>query len=541
MQRRIVIALFLMSLLLITQIVSAQDGNLLRDGGMDGAYTARGRVDFNIPADWSVWYADSPRSEAWMNLQPVAFPHNGPSPSPQGGAHALNMNKGYATFTAAIYQQATVPDKANVVASAWAYLKTCNLAPGFDNCGSAVESGAFTRIGVDPTGGTDPNSPNIVWSGNSQPHDRWEQMSVSATASGTTVTVFIYVTQRWPSDLNNVYFDSASLTVGGAGGPAPAGGQAAAPPPPQTVPFVVAQGEQEDGSIVHTVQSGDTIDSIAVAYGVTRQDIMALNNISDPRIIQVGQRLTIRAASGDQTDAAATEEPATTPETGDNAEASVSDTSNASDAPAQESSETPDEAASDTEPASGAAPVFDAAALPPAPVRSASNGDVSPALDPSATGGQVCVLMFDDANQNRLQDADETLLSGGSVIVVESGNAVAEHETDGSEPFCFTDLAAGDYVASVAAPQGYGLTTPDQLSLRVTSGSMVTVAVGAAENAQAPAPPPADSVAPITEPVSTTPAQSSNPILDNLGLIALGAGAIALLVGGGITLALRRR
>ncbi|MCA9911613.1 MAG: LysM peptidoglycan-binding domain-containing protein, partial [Anaerolineae bacterium] len=369
MQRRIVIALFLMSLLLITQIVSAQDANLLRDGGMDGAYTARGRVDFNIPADWGVWYADSPRSEAWMNLQPVAFPHNGPAPDPQSGARVLNMNKGYATFTAAIYQQATVPENANVVASAWAYLKTCNLAPGFDNCGSAVESGAFTRIGVDPTGGTDPNSPNIVWSGNSQPHDRWEQMSVSATAAGATVTVFIYVTQRWPSDLNNVYFDSASLTVGGAGGPAPEGGQAVAPPAPQTVPFVVAQGEQEDGSIVHTVQSGDTIDSIAVAYGVTRQDIMALNNISDPRIIQIGQRLTIRAATGDQTEAVATEEPDATTETGDNAEASVSDASNDSETPPQNTSGTPDETRSDTEPTSESAPVFDVAAMPPAPVR----------------------------------------------------------------------------------------------------------------------------------------------------------------------------
>src|SRR5690606_15533200 len=34
-------------------------------------------------------------------------------------------------------------------------------------------------------------------------------------------------------------------------------------------------------------------DSIAFAYGVSRQQIMDLNNIVDPRIISVGQRLTI--------------------------------------------------------------------------------------------------------------------------------------------------------------------------------------------------------------------------------------------------------
>jgi len=546
MQRRIAIALFLMSLLLITQVVGAQDGNLLRDGGMEGSYTQRGRADFNIPADWSVWYAQSPHTEDWMNLQPVAFPHNGPSPDPQSGSRALNMNKGYATFTAAVYQQVAVPADENVVASAWSYLKTCNLAPGFDNCGSAVESGAYTRIGVDPTGGTDPNSPSIIWSGNSQPHDRWEQISVSATAAGGSVTVFLYVTQRWPSDLNNVYFDTASLTVGGAGGSSPAGSPAATPVP-QTVPFVVAQGERDDGSIVHTVQSGDTLDSIAVAYGVTRQDIMALNNITDPRIIQIGQQLIIRPPTDEQADADATEEPAATDESapdetvvGDETTAPEEGAPETTDEPAASSEET-DVAPTDSEAASESAPVFDIAALPPAPVRSASNGAVQPAVDPSEESGQVCVLMFDDANQNRLQDADEALLSGGSVILVQDGNAVAEHETDGTEPFCFSDLAPGDYVASVAAPEGYGLTTPDQLSLRVTSGSAVTVALGAAENVEPLAPPPADANVPLTEDTAEMTAQAANPILDNLGLIALGAGALALVVGGGITLALRRR
>ncbi|MBE0690358.1 MAG: LysM peptidoglycan-binding domain-containing protein [Anaerolineae bacterium] len=537
MQRRIVIALFLMSLLLITQIVGAQDaGNLLRDGGMEGSYTARGRVDFNIPADWSVWYAEAPRSEAWMNLQPVAFPHNGPGPDPQSGSRAVNMNRGYGTFTASIYQQVAVPNNANLIASAWSYLKTCNLAPGFDNCGSAVESGAFTRIGIDPTGGTDPNSPNIVWSGNSQPHDRWEQMTASATAAGESATVFLYVTQRWPSDLNNVYFDSASLTVGGAGGSSPAGSPAATPVP-QTVPFVVAQGEREDGSFVHLVQSGDTLDSIAVAYGVTRQDIMALNNITDPRIIQIGQELMIRPPTDEQANVDATEEPVA-------ADESVTDEAVVGDEtapPAEGTPETTDETEPASETAGEPAPALDIAALPPAPVRSSSNGAVQPALDPSEAGGQVCVLMFDDANQNRLQDADEPLLSGGSIILVQAGDAVAEHETDGTEPFCFSALAAGDYIASVAAPEGYGLTTPDQLSLRVTSGAAVTVALGAAENVQPLAPPPVDASAPLTEDISEVAPRTSNPILDNLGLIALGAGTLALLVGGGITFALRRR
>ena len=98
--------------------------------------------------------------------------------------------------------------------------------------------------------------------------------------------------------LNNTYWDDASLSVGGSGGVAAA--QPGAPTPQPTsaaaVPFVNAQGQRADGSVVHTVEAGDTLDSIAFAYGVTRADLLALNNIADPRIIQIGQQIIVKAA-----------------------------------------------------------------------------------------------------------------------------------------------------------------------------------------------------------------------------------------------------
>src|SRR5690606_30816041 len=45
--------------------------------------------------------------------------------------------------------------------------------------------------------------------------------------------------------------------------------------------------------------AGDTIDSIAVAYGLTRDQLLALNPLANPRIIQIGQQLTVRAATGE--------------------------------------------------------------------------------------------------------------------------------------------------------------------------------------------------------------------------------------------------
>ncbi len=47
------------------------------------------------------------------------------------------------------------------------------------------------------------------------------------------------------------------------------------------------------GQVVYTVQRGDTLYSIARKYGVRAQAIQALNGITDPNKISVGQRLLI--------------------------------------------------------------------------------------------------------------------------------------------------------------------------------------------------------------------------------------------------------
>ena len=43
----------------------------------------------------------------------------------------------------------------------------------------------------------------------------------------------------------------------------------------------------------HTIKEGETLSSIAAAYGVSQEDLQKLNNIDDPNSIQVGQELLI--------------------------------------------------------------------------------------------------------------------------------------------------------------------------------------------------------------------------------------------------------
>ena len=48
-------------------------------------------------------------------------------------------------------------------------------------------------------------------------------------------------------------------------------------------------------------------------------------------------------------------------------------------------------------------------------------------------------------------------------------------------------------MVEAAAPDGYGLTTPDQLRVQAYAGAQINVAFGAAQGVQTVAPPPADS------------------------------------------------
>jgi LysM repeat protein len=601
------LVLLLVAVFVVAPSTMAQGGNLLQDPGFEGEYTNRGRADLNVPAPWGLWFTDSPHNENWQNLEPVAFPHNGPGPNPHGGARAFNFNRGFATFTAAIYQQVSVPDGSNVTGSAWAHLRTCNIPDGSENCGSAVESGAYTRVGIDPNGGSNPYDSDVVWSPSVMPHDRWEQVTVSATATGGTVTLFLFVTQEWPSEINNVYWDDSSLSIGGAGGaaaPPVSGGTPGAtvpPPPPAEVGFVVAQTPQADGSIIHTVQAGDTIDSIAVAYGLTRDQLLALNPLANPRIIQIGQQLTVRAATGESTAEATAEalENSTPAASGSAAPTLPAATATSAIGPSvyfvqpgdtldsiafahgltradlmalnnitdpriiqigqqlllrpEETPEVTPEATPDADSTSVALAEITDEPLPllpeeaaTAPVVSVASGEVLPAIDPAAGTASVCVLLFRDDNQNRLQEAGETPLAEGTITLLLDGEAVDEYNTDGvGEPYCFDDLAAGDYVAAATAPDGYGLTTPAQLRVRAAAGSDVTLAFGAVEGIPPEATPLADSSALPTDAAGveeeTQAASSTNPLNDNLGLIIFGAAGVVLVVGAGASLALRRR
>jgi murein DD-endopeptidase MepM/ murein hydrolase activator NlpD len=544
------LALFLLFTLMGTPGVSAQDAsNLLINGGLEedtfGSYTGRrgGEFPIYLPSGWNYWMAGTTGERYNRGDKTTIQPHPGPGPSPREGRRAVDVDCGFFTCTVALYQQVgNITPNTNVQASAFATLHACDLAKDSkgniiaSDCGSAVESGAQTRIGIDPNGGADPNDSDIVWSGFIAPHiqNGWQPMSVSATATGTTVTLFLYSTQASFADINKTYWDQVVLSGGGAGGAA-AGAATPVPTAPPFVPFVVTQGEQPDGSIVHTVQAGDTIDSIAYAYGVSRTDIMQLNNIKDPRIIQLGQKLLIKPAPGGADNANET------PEATSEAQATTESGLPVIGAVPQATEEVQSEVPTEQAPVQVQPTVQSSNPEATAPVVVANAG----ALDPASTTASVCVLLFNDADQNRIQEQGEDLLKGGTISIQDSTAAVGTYETDGtSEPHCFEELPAGEYTAAVTAPDGYGLTTPNQLRLLVNPGTVVNLSFGAAQGVQAAPIPTSDSAAPVAQTVTeeTAPQRSlADQLLSISGLIVFGLAAVVLLGGVGVALFMRRR
>ena len=88
-----------------------------------------------------------------------------------------------------------------------------NICPTGDKSNNPAPM--HTRVGIDPTGGTNPWAASVVWSAEREAYDQWTLFQVDATAQNSTVTVFTYSYADWFDSVfrihNDVYIDDASL------------------------------------------------------------------------------------------------------------------------------------------------------------------------------------------------------------------------------------------------------------------------------------------------------------------------------------------
>jgi LysM repeat protein len=408
------------------------------------------QYSFAFAPGWGGWQTRSPSTASWMNAEPIAYPHTG-NYKYEGNA-AQNIGRGSATITVAAYQTVNnVAEGTTLKFDVWVFQ---------DNSSSADPR---TRVGIGSNVNNNPLAADITWSDWMRAVRSWQNVEVTATVPAGNVTVFIYSTQSQPNDPNKLYYDDAELKAVGQGTPNVGSNNENATPRPTSTPrpvfaaFVNPQGADDAGRIEHVVQSGDTLAAIAVAYGVPLSEILELNNLPRGAVLQIGQTILVKEASDEPVPEAEATEAADdsssedafgtpTPEVADSASAGFA-------------SPTPQEVAVNptssepTEPPTATPVPPTPTDAPPAPVNEGANAD------PLALDTAVCVLMFNDSNQNNIRDANEGLLGSGIITLrAENSSAVQEYVTTGeTEPYCYLDLEPGDYNVSAIAPDGYGL------------------------------------------------------------------------------------
>lgn len=287
------------------------------------------------------------------------------------------------------------------------------------------------KVGIDPTGGRNPWSSDIVWSGEQDYFDQFGYYQVTAVARANRVTVFTYSRPDVDNKHNDIYVDDAELVAVDlpAGAPAPVPVQAAAPvvPPPSNPEAASSDAALPapatavpDGSIVHTVQEGDTLFGLSLTYNVGMDQIIALNNITLNSILSIGQQLVIKAAD-----------------------------------------------ASPTEP-------------PPSDTTTSEPKEVAEA--DSATG-EMCVRTFTDLNGDGILNSGENLVAGIDLVLLNASDQLVEtYHTDGlSEPHCFV-APQGSYTLQVQTPAGRTPTSHTQWKVALSSNAKVDIDFGSVKD-----------------------------------------------------------
>lgn len=222
---------------------------------------------------------------------------------------------------------------------------------------------------------------------------------------------------------------AAGLIIALAAGAAPASGPALAAPAEQPPTPFPTPTPNDQGEIIYTVQEGDTAWRIAAIAGITLEELYALNGLQDTDFLQPGRQLVLGRVQPPQH----TQDPEA---------------------------------------------VEEAPQATPTPERGT---------------GEICALLFEDANGNARLDEVEVPLSGGQVSVANaSGQVVGESETadqmneeEDIVGVCFSDLEDGDYNVSGAVPEGYNPTTSMNAPVRLNPGESKFVEFGAQASAAA--------------------------------------------------------
>jgi hypothetical protein len=192
-----------------------QEGNLLKNAGFEEGFSERGAGEVTIANGWEAWWVQGSSDQTGQGylVRPEYKPEDAwvfTMRRVHSGRFSQKYFNTYATHIAGIYQQVAVAKGSLVNFSIWVQVWS-STEPDPDQCDGF--GNYAVSAGIDPYGGNDGNSGNIVWSDPVMSCNQWVNLSVSTVAQADRVTVFARGAPEFRVKFNDSYWDDAVLTA----------------------------------------------------------------------------------------------------------------------------------------------------------------------------------------------------------------------------------------------------------------------------------------------------------------------------------------
>lgn len=299
---RVISSTFIFVLLLAVGAPAQAQGsaNLLVNPGFEGLYSKQccentNQFQPNTPIDkvqvsfgWTAWWVepDASHPNHCTNCNPWSRPEFRYSTLIHSGSSSQFYFTSYAIHQAGVFQRVTGV-KAGQRLQFSAYMQAT----------STKDNSFELKVGIDPTGGVNPFSRDVVWGPSYSALGSWLLFSAEAVAQNSAVTVFTYSRPAWAHEFNSIYLDDASLIVTGAGAANVSGPSPSTYTLSQNSSGTVASpsGTTTPGGLsgnTYVVKRGDNLSRLARRFGVTVDALKAANGLKTD-VIRIGQVLII--------------------------------------------------------------------------------------------------------------------------------------------------------------------------------------------------------------------------------------------------------
>ena len=146
--------------------------------------------------------------------------------------------------------------------------------------------------------------------------------------------------------------------------------------------------------------------------------------------------------------------------------------------------------------------------------------ELTPTLQPGS--GNICVMLYADTSGDGMRQETEQWIEDGEINITDRTGKVSKTATtqnlldDFGDPkhLCFEDIPEGDYVVTVAIPQGYNPTMALTRSFHLNSGDQTYLSFGAQLNSE-------KAIEETTNPID----QPRSPLLAIIGVLLLAVAA----------------